>query len=78
MKTIEIKDKLIEQIKLSSNKNLMEEMYNLLNRDNEAEIYELNDDQKAAILKSRQQIKDGQFFTNDQVNEEIRTWLGEK
>ena len=78
MKTVEIREKLIAQIKLSSNTTLMEEMYNLLNIDNKAEIYELNDEQRASILEGRQQIKDGNFFTNDQVNEEIRKWLDEK
>ena len=78
MKTGEIRNKLIAQIRLSSNNSLMEEMYNLLNIDNEVDVYELNNEQKAAILEARQQIKDGQFFTNDQVNEEITKWLDEK
>ena len=78
MKTVEIRNKLIAQIRLSSNNSLMEEMYNLLNIDNEVDVYELNNEQKAAILEARQQIKDGQFFTNDQVNEEITKWLDEK
>ena len=78
MKTVEIRNKLIAQIRLSSNNSLMEEMYNLLNIDNEVDVYELNNEQKAAILEARLQIKDGQFFTNDQVNEEITKWLDEK
>ena len=75
MRTVEIRKRLIEEINLSSNKNLLEEMYNFLNHDNDAELYRLSNDQKDAIAESREQIKNGQFFTNDQVNNEIDEWL---
>ena len=75
MKTVEIRKKLIDQINQSSNKNLLEEMYNFLNHDNDAELYSLSEEQEKAIAEGREQIKSGQFFTNDQVNAEIDEWL---
>lgn len=75
MRTVEVKKMLIEKINLSSNKNLLEEMYNFLNQDNDAELYKLSKAQKDAIAEGREQIKNGQFLTNDQVNDEIEEWL---
>jgi hypothetical protein len=78
MRTVEIRKKLIEEINLSSNKNLLKEMYNFLNHDNEADLYKLSNAQKAAIEEGRDQIKNGQFLTNEQVNRDIEEWLKEK
>lgn len=76
MRTVEIRKRLIEEINLSSNKNLLEEMYNFLNHDNEIEnIYKLSKEQKRAIAESREQVKNGQFLTNEEVDSEIEEWL---
>ncbi|MBS7787669.1 hypothetical protein KIH23_10200 [Flavobacterium sp. CYK-55] len=78
MRTVEIRKRLIEEINLSSNKNLLEEMYNFLNHDNDANLFKLTKVQKEAIAEAREQIKNGQYMTNDQVNNEIEEWLKEK
>ena len=39
------------------------------------EIYKLSDEQKSAISESRQQIKNGQFLTDEQADKEIDEWL---
>jgi len=76
MKTIEIKKKLINQINLSKNKSLLEEFYRFLNLENETyEIYELNLGQTSAIAEAREQIKNGDYLTNEQANQEIDQWL---
>ncbi|EDM43380.1 hypothetical protein SCB49_01457 [unidentified eubacterium SCB49] len=76
MKTIEIKKKLINQINLSKNKSLLEEFYRFLNLENEThEIYELNLEQTNAIAEAREQIKNGDYLTNEQANQEIDQWL---
>ena len=79
MKTIEIRKKLIEKINSSSNKNLLQEMYNFLCNDSTTDdLYKLSRIQKIAINKGREQIKNGKSFTNDEVNFEIDKWLKEK
>lgn len=79
MRTIEIRKRLIEEINSSSNKILLEEMYNFLNKDNATDIlYKLSNPQKLAIKIGREQIKNGQSFTNDEVNSEIEKWLSEE
>lgn len=76
MKTIEIKKKLINEIKLSQNKNLLKEFYHFLNRENEIqEIYELNSEQNAAIAEVREQIKSDESLTDEQASQEIDEWL---
>lgn len=78
MRTTEIRKKLIAQINMSNNDSLLEEMYNFLNRDNDTDLYKLNESQKKAIAEARQQVRDGHFFTNDQVNEATEEWLKNK
>ena len=79
MRTIEIRQRLIEEINSSNDKNLLEEMYNFFSKDNTTEsVYKLSKVQKLAIEKGREQIMNGQSFTNDEVNSEIDKWLNEK
>ena len=79
MRTIEIRQRLIEEINSSNNKNLLEEMYNFFSKDNATEsVYKLSKNQKSAIDKGREQIKNGQSQTNEEVNSEIDKWLNEK
>ncbi len=79
MRTIEIRQRLIEEINSSNNKNLLEEMYNFFSKDNATEtVYKLSKSQKLAIEKGREQIKNGQSNTNEEVNLEIEKWLNEK
>ncbi len=75
MGTVELKKKLVAEINLSSNKELLEEMYRLLNQDNEAEVFKLSQSQKDAITEAREQVRNGQFFTDEQVNDEMEEWL---
>lgn len=79
MRTIEIRQRLIEEINSSNNKSLLEEMYNFFSKDNATEsVYQLSKVQKLAIEKGREQIKNGQSFSNEEVNSEIDKWLNEK
>jgi hypothetical protein len=79
MRTIEIRQRLIEEINSSNNKNLLEEMYNFFSKDNATEsVYKLSKAQKLAIEVGREQIRNGQSSTNDEVNSEIEKWLNEK
>lgn len=78
MTTIEIRKKLIEEINLSDNESLLEEIYRFLNLENEMqEIYHLNLEQNAAITEARSQIKNGDYLTNEEANLAIDQWLEE-
>lgn len=78
MKTVEIRKKLIEEINLSKNKNLLEELYSYLNQENKTqETYKLNKEQNSAITEAREQIKKGDYLTNEQADNEVEEWLRE-
>lgn len=76
METIELKNKLINEINLSDNKNLLEEFYRFFHLENQVEeSYKLSEEQNAAIAEARNQIKNGNYLTNEQANQEIDKWL---
>lgn len=78
METMEIEKKLINEINLSKNKNLLEEFYRFLNLENEIqETYKLNKEQNFAVAEAREQIKNGDYLTNEKANQEIDEWLKE-
>ena len=73
MNTIDIKKKLIQQINLSSDKTLLKELYEYLNRENETQgIFELNEAQHHSIEKSRKEVKDGNYVTHQKANQESK------
>ena len=80
MKTIAVKRrKLIDEINRSQNERLLDEFYLFIQKDNQLEdVYCLSDDQKDAIAIAREQIKNGQIYDNEEVENEIRQWLEEQ
>jgi len=76
MSTLDLRKRLIEKIQKTDNESLLKEVYRLLELETEdIEVYKLSEDQKDAINEARQQIKKGQFLTNDQADKEIDEWL---
>ncbi|SKB59787.1 hypothetical protein SAMN05660776_1988 [Salegentibacter holothuriorum] len=76
MKTAEIREKLIREINSSDNKNLLEELYRYLDRENKTQkTYNLSDEQKLAIEEAREQINNGDYLTSEEANQEIDEWL---
>jgi tRNA A22 N-methylase len=76
MSTVELRKRLIDKIQTTKDERILEEAYRLLEIETEdIEIYKLNKDQKKAISEARQQIKNGQFLTDEQANKEIDEWL---
>lgn len=76
MKTAEIREKLIREINSSHNKNLLEELYRYLDRENKTQkTYNLSDEQKLAIEEAREQINNGDYLTSEEANQEIDEWL---
>jgi len=76
MSTVELRKRLIDKIQKTQDGRILEEAYRLLELETEdIEIYILNDDQRNAINEARQQVKNGQFLTEEQANNEIDEWL---
>lgn len=76
MSTIDIRKQLIDKIQNTQDGRILEEAYRLLELDiDDADIYQLNNSQKEAIAEARNQIKKGQFLTEEQANKEVDEWL---
>jgi predicted house-cleaning noncanonical NTP pyrophosphatase (MazG superfamily) len=76
MSTIELKERLIEKIQTTSDSGILEEMYRLLEiEQNDATIFYFNDEQKKQIDTAKKQVQDGQYLNNLEADKEIEEWL---
>jgi len=76
MSTVELRKRLIEKIQKTENENLLLEAYRLLELETEdLEVYKLSDEQVNVVNEAREQIKNGQYLTDDQANKDIDEWL---
>ena len=76
MSTKELKKKLIDKIEEEQSNDLLEEVLSVFERTSVVKpVYVFNQGQLAAIAKSREQIVNGNYFTDDEVNQEIEEWL---
>lgn len=76
MTTRALKIQVIGKINQTSDHELIVDVYNLLeNSSDDSEVYSLTDNHKNAIDAAIDQIKNGDFLTNEEANKEIDTWL---
>ncbi|TAL67067.1 MAG: hypothetical protein EPN82_15965 [Bacteroidetes bacterium] len=76
MSNEELKEKLIDKVRLTSDTFLLREAILLLDPENEnVEIYKLNKNEREAIINGIKDIDEGRFLTSEQSNKEIREWL---
>ena len=76
MSVAELQKKLIEKISKTNDVVLLEDIFNFMggNEDTKA-FYNLSESQLAAVDLSQKQIAAGNYFTNQEVNNEIDQWL---
>lgn len=76
MSSAELKKRLIDKIQETDNKNLLEEAFRLLQLESEdIEVSKLSNEQKSAVNEAREQIKRGEFLTDDEANKDVDEWL---
>ena len=76
MTVIELRKKLIGKINRIKDDEILEEMYRLIeNEETNLNVYVLSVDQKNAIAEAQQQIKNGDYLTEEQADKEIDEWL---
>jgi predicted MPP superfamily phosphohydrolase len=76
MTTPELKNKLIGKINQITDDEILSEVIKLLeNSFEDTDIYQLSDNHKNAIRQAKEQIKSGEYLTNEQANKEIEEWL---
>ena len=76
MTTLDIKNRLIKRIKSTENQDILQEIYRLLDFDqDDLEPLMLTKEQQVAVKKGLQDIKKGKYMTDRQANTEISRWL---
>lgn len=76
MSNAELKEKLIDKVRLTGDAFLLREAILLLDPENEnVEIYKLNEKEREAIISGIKEIDNGDYITNDRANKEIEGWL---
>ncbi len=69
---------LIQKISSTTDERILQEVNRLLETGVDEDIYQLTPEQIAKIEESREQIKNGQYLTNEEANKEIQDWLKNK
>jgi hypothetical protein len=76
MNTIELKNIVISKISEINDDAFLSAINTILDSKSES-ILILSDDQKSSIKKSQKEYLEGNYFSNDSVNEEMEKWLKE-
>jgi len=72
----ELQEKLIVKIKNTKENYILEEVSRLLEfEENSGHIYNLNAEQQHLIESSLSEIKNGEYFTDEEVQKETAEWL---
>ena len=76
MLAFEMKKQLIEKIESTDNVTLLEEVYRLLDMDEDNfEIYQLSDEQKIAIDQGLEDVKNERVISHEEAKKEVEEWL---
>lgn len=78
MSTIEIRNKLIENIFLIEDKSFLEALKTIVDTKLASTTYELSDFQIDRIKKGREQLMNGNTISNDTVQKKVDKWLSTK
>jgi hypothetical protein len=78
MSTLELQKQLISKIQITTDQDVLESVLRLLEFETSSdETYFLNENLKVAIVNARQQVANGQFYTDDEVDKLTEEWLKE-
>ena len=75
--TAQIKKNLISRIKDSKDLNFLNALQTIFDSSEQA-LYQLSSEQQSAIELGRSDIKNDQFFKNEEVISEMKQWLKKK
>jgi hypothetical protein len=78
MSTLELQEQLIRKIQIITDDDILTGVLQFIEFETEKdEIHVFNEVEQQAIAKARQQVADGQFYTDDEVNKLTDKWLSE-
>ena len=76
MKAIALKKYLVSKINLIDDDSILDEIKEIV--DKKETVYVLSDDHLEKLAKSRKQIEEGDFLTQDEMDKKVEEWLNEK
>ncbi len=77
MSTLELKNILIRKIASINDEAFLNAIRTIIDAKTESTIYKTSVEQKMKIQEGIEQIENGKYFTNEQVESEIDKWLEE-
>ncbi len=78
MNTLELRHIIIEQLSQIEDESFLTVIKTIIESKISGGIYNLSDYQKERIDMAREEVKDGQPITHDDLQKEIDQWLNEK
>lgn len=78
MTTIELKNILIHKIAAINDTSFLNAIKTIVDTKSETIVYKTSAEQRAKIEKGMNQIKKGEYYTDEQIGSEINKWLKEK
>jgi len=76
MSTIELRNRVIDKIRKIENEDLLNEVNRLIEIEtSDIEVYKFSNEQKTAIEEAENQIKNGEFLTDEEATKDIEEWL---
>ncbi len=78
MTTLELKNILTHRIAAIDDKAFLSAIKTIIDAKTEATVYKTTQEQHLQIKEGQDQIAKGEFFTNEQVENEIDQWLKER
>ena len=78
MTILELKNTIIHRISEINDVRFLEAIKTILDEKAEDTILKLTEDQKQAIIDSQNEIKNGLFLGNDDLDKDIQGWLNAK
>lgn len=76
MKAIALKKYLVSKINLIDDDSVLDKIKEIV--DKKETVYMLSDYQLEKLAKSRKQIEEGNFLTQDEMDKKVEEWLNEK
>ncbi len=76
MSTTELQNKVIDRIRKIEDTDLLMDVNRLIEIETpEEEIYKLSPEEIIAVTEAQNEIKNGQFLTDEEAKKDIREWL---
>lgn len=76
MTAITIKRKIISELELTTDKNILQDIFKILQLSKETEeVMKLSEAQKKSIRKGLSDIENGRTISNSKANKEVEKWL---